>query len=119
MSADDRTETPVTPDGEDVTIADGLVTITLHKDGTNGKLVVTFDPAELTYLDMTSASVFYSVNDAEADDGKLVTAPTSSPAPTAETVGSCDGTHRPAGLKWLLQPFQKLSTLLFFTIYLL
>ena len=57
-----------------MTIADGNVTINLYKEGTNGKLVVTFDPAALTYEGMTSASVYYSVNDKEAADGKLVIA---------------------------------------------
>ena len=74
MTAVVRNEVAATPDSEDVTIADGTVTIQLHKEGTNGKMVVTFDPAELTYQGMTSASVFYSVNDKEADKGKLVIA---------------------------------------------
>ena len=52
----------------------GNVTITLHKDGTNGKLIVTFDSDKLTYKGLTSASAFYSVNDMEADNGKLVVA---------------------------------------------
>jgi hypothetical protein len=74
MTAVSRNEVTETPDGENVTIADGNVTITVHKDGTNGKLVVTFDPTAMTYEGMSSASVFYSVNEAEAADGKLVIA---------------------------------------------
>ena len=73
-SAASRTGDPETPDGEDVTIADGIVTIALHKSGTNGKLVVTFDPAALTYMGVNSASVFCSVNDAEVGSGMLVVA---------------------------------------------
>ena len=74
MTAVSRNEVTETPDGENVTVADGNVTITVHKDGTNGKLVVTFDPTAMTYEGMSSASVFYSVNEAEAADGKLVIA---------------------------------------------
>ena len=74
MTAVVRNEVAAAPDSEDVTIADGNVTVTVHKEGTNGKLIVTFDPAALTYEGMSSASVFYSVNDAEAADGKLVIA---------------------------------------------
>ena len=74
MNVASRTDASVTPDGENVTIADGNVTITLHKDGTNGKLIVTFDSDKLTYKGLTSASAFYSVNDMEADNGKLVVA---------------------------------------------
>ena len=73
-NAASRTEDPAMPDGEDVTIADGAVAITLHKDGTNGKLVVTFDPAALTYMGVTAASVLCSVNDADAGEGRLVIA---------------------------------------------
>jgi len=69
-----ESEENVEINGEDVTIADGNVTINLYKEGTNGKLVVTFDPAELTYQGMSSASVYYSVNDADAAEGKLVIA---------------------------------------------
>ncbi len=74
MTAVVRNEVAAVPDSEDVTIADGNVTITVHKEGTNGKLVVTFDPTAMTYEGMSSASVFYSVNEAEAADGKLVIA---------------------------------------------
>ena len=86
MAAASYTEGSEIPDGEDVTIADGNATITLHKEGTNGKLVVTFDPAKLTYQGMTSASVFYSVNDAEAGNGKLVIAYAAAQAISAEDI---------------------------------
>lgn len=86
MAAASYTEGSEIPEGEDVTIADGNATITLHKDGTNGKLVVTFDPTMLTYQGMTSASVFYSVNDAEAVDSKLVIAYAAAQAISAEDI---------------------------------
>ena len=61
-------------EGEDVVIADGNVTVNLRDDSTNGKLIVTFDPAVLTYEGITSASVLFAVNDSEAADGKLIIA---------------------------------------------
>ena len=72
--------------GEEVTIADGNVTINLHKESTNGKLIITFDPAELTYAGMTSASVYYSVNDSEAAQGKLTIAYAAASAISAEDI---------------------------------
>ena len=86
MSAGSRTEPPAIRDGEDVTIADGAAAIALHQDGTNGKLVVTFDPAALTYQGVSGASVFLSVNDAEAGDGKLVIAYAAAQSVSAEEV---------------------------------
>ena len=80
------TEEPVVTAGEEVAIADGGVTVTLHREGTNGKLVVTFDPAELTYAGMSSASVYYSVNDAEAADGKLTIAYAAAQSISAEDI---------------------------------
>ena len=61
-------------EGEDVVIADGNVTVNLRDDSTNGKLIVTFDPAVLTYEGLTSASVLFAVNDSEAANGKLIIA---------------------------------------------
>ena len=72
--------------GEEVTIADGNVTINLHKESTNGKLIITFDPAELSYVGMTSASVHYSVNDSEAAQGKLTIAYAAASAISAEDI---------------------------------
>ena len=73
-------------EGEEVTIADGNATINLYKEGTNGKLVITFDPSELTYEGMTSASVYYSMNDAEAASGKLVLAYAAAQSISAEDI---------------------------------
>ena len=73
-------------EGEDITIADGNVTVNLRRDGTNGKLVITFDPTALTYKGMCSVSVFYSVNETEAADGKLILAYAAAQAVSVEEI---------------------------------
>ena len=67
-------ERAVEIEGEDVTFGEGEVIVNLHESGTNGKLVVTFDPSVLTYADMTGAAAFYSVNTNHAAEGKLTIA---------------------------------------------
>jgi hypothetical protein len=73
-------------EGEDVVIADGNVTVNLREDNTNGKLIVTFDPTVLTYEGMTSASVYFAVNDSEAVNGKLIIAYAAGATISAEDV---------------------------------
>lgn len=74
MNATSGGSTSDAPEGEDVTIGNGNVTVNLREDSTNGKLVITFDPELLTYNSTTSASALFSVNENEADEGKLVIA---------------------------------------------
>ena len=70
----DASKEATTPDA--VVIADGTVKFDLieTENVTNGKLVVTFDANVLTFKEFTSASVLFSINTAEAAQGKLVIA---------------------------------------------
>ena len=74
------------PKSQNISIYDGVVKLNISEPGTNGKLVVTFDPEALTYVSASSASALYSVNDAEAEDGKLVIAFASATALSAENI---------------------------------
>ena len=69
---------------ENVTIADGTVTVQLSESGTNGKIIVSYDPEALTYVSTSSASVLYSVNESKA--GELVIAYAAASAISAEDI---------------------------------
>ena len=69
---------------ENVTIADGTVTVNLSESGTNGKIIVSYDPEALTYVSTSSASVLYSVNESKA--GELVIAYAAASAISAEDI---------------------------------
>ena len=64
------------------------VTVKLTEDVavTNGRIEVTFDPAELTYMGASSMTASYAVNAAEAESGKLVIAYASADAISAGEV---------------------------------
>ena len=73
-------------ENEDITVADDVVTINLRDSGTNGKLIITFDPAAMTYKSMSSASVYYSINEARAAEGQLILAYAAAEAISAEDI---------------------------------